>query len=230
MKIFAISDLHLSAKVDKPMDIFGGAWDNYWDVIKNNWVKNVADEDIVLMEGDISWAMFLSDAVPDLEDIASLPGRKLMLKGNHDYWWGSLSKVKAILPPSISVIQNDALRVDGYVIFGSRGWTCPDKKWTEEDQKIYNRESERLKLSVKSAKAIMQEGDKLIGMMHFPPFNTLREDSLFTEIFEKEDVRTVVYGHLHGKNCRVSPKVIKNGVEYYLTSCDQINNALLRIF
>ncbi len=230
MKIFAISDLHLSANVDKPMDIFGGAWDNYWDVIKNNWVKNVTDEDIVLIAGDISWAMFLNDAIPDLEDIGALPGRKIMIKGNHDYWWGSLSKVKSILPPSIYVIQNDALRLDGFVFFGSRGWTCPDKKWTEEDQKIYNRESERLKLSVRTAKSIMQEGDKLIGMMHFPPFNTLREDSLFTEIFEKEEVRTVVYGHLHGKNCRVSPKVIKNGVEYHLTSCDQINNSLLRIF
>lgn len=230
MKIFAISDLHLSAKVDKPMDIFGGAWDNYWGVIKNNWIKNVSDEDIVLIAGDISWAMFLNDAIPDLEDIASLPGRKIMIKGNHDYWWGSLSKVKSVLPPSIYVIQNDALRLDGYVFFGSRGWTCPDKKWTEEDQKIYNRESERLKLSLQCAKKIMQEGDKLVGMMHFPPFNTLREDSLFTEIFEKGEVRTVVYGHLHGKNCRVSPKVVKNGVEYYLTSCDQINNSLLRIF
>lgn len=230
MKIFAISDLHLSANVDKPMDIFGGAWDNYWDVIKNNWKKNVEEDDIVLIAGDISWAMFLNDAIPDLEDIASLPGRKIMIKGNHDYWWGSLSKVKSILPPSIYVIQNDALRLDGFVFFGSRGWTCPDKKWTEEDQKIYNRESERLKLSIGCAKKIMQDGDTLIGMMHFPPFNTLREDSLFTQIFEKENVRTVVYGHLHGKNCRVSPKVIKGGVEYHLTSCDQINNSLLRLF
>ena len=230
MRIFAISDLHLSANVDKPMDIFGGAWDNYWDVIKNNWKKNVQEDDIVLIAGDISWAMFLKDAIPDLEDIASLPGTKIMIKGNHDYWWGSLSKVKSILPPSIHVIQNDALRLDGYVFFGSRGWTCPDKKWTEEDQKIYNRESERLKLSVQCAKKIMQEGDKLVGLMHFPPFNTLRDDSLFTNIFEKENVRTVVYGHLHGKNCRVSSKVVKNGVEYYLTSCDQINNSPVRIF
>lgn len=230
MRIFAISDLHLGANVDKPMDIFGGAWDNYWDVIKNNWKKNVQEDDIVLIAGDISWAMFLNDAIPDLEDIASLPGTKIMIKGNHDYWWGSLSKVKSILPPSIHVIQNDALRLDGYVFFGSRGWTCPDKKWTEEDQKIYNRESERLKLSMQCAKKIMQEGDKLVGLMHFPPFNTLRDDSLFTNIFEKENVRTVVYGHLHGKNCRVSSKVVKNGVEYYLTSCDQINNSPVRIF
>ncbi len=216
--------------MDKPMDIFGGAWDNYWDVIKNNWRKNISDEDIVLISGDISWAMFLNEAIPDLEDIASLPGRKIIIKGNHDYWWGSLSKVKSILPSSIQVIQNDAIKIDGYVFFGSRGWTCPDKKWSEQDEKIYKREGERLKLSVITAKKLMQEGDVLVGMMHFPPFNTLREDSVFTEIFEKEEVRTVVYGHLHGKQSRVAPKVIKNGVEYYLTSCDQINNSPIRLF
>lgn len=230
MKIFAISDLHLSAKVDKPMDIFGGAWDNYWEIIKNNWIKNISDEDVVLIAGDVSWAMFLEEAIPDLEDIASLPGKKIIIKGNHDYWWGSLSKVKSVLPPSISVIQNDAIKIGEYVFLGTRGWTCPDKKWTEQDEKIYKREGERLTLSINSAKKIMQEGDTLIAMMHFPPFNTMRDYSVYTEIFERENIRTVVYGHLHGKQCRVSPKVVKNGVNYYLTSCDQINNSPIRIF
>ncbi len=230
MKIFAISDLHLGANVDKPMDIFGGAWDNYWDIIKNNWIKNVSDEDVVLIAGDVSWAMFLNDAIPDLEDIASLPGTKIIIKGNHDYWWGSLSKVKSVLPSNIRIIQNDAIKIENFVFFGTRGWTCPDKKWTEQDEKIYKREGERLSLSLSSAKKLAREGDTLIAMMHFPPFNTMREDSLYTELFEKEGIRTVVYGHLHGKQSRVSPKVIKGGVNYYLTSCDQINNSPIRLF
>ena len=230
MKVFAISDLHLSASVDKPMDIFGGAWDNYWDIIKNNWRKNITEEDIVLIAGDISWAMYLSEAEPDLKDIQSLPGYKVIIKGNHDYWWSSVTQIRSMLDDKTFVLQNDSVKIGNYVIFGTRGWNCPDKNWTEQDEKIYRREGERLKLAIKSAEQKLADGDTLIGMMHFPPFNVKRDESIFTEIFESTGVRDVVYGHLHGKQSRVTPKVIKNGVSYYLTSCDQINNMPTRIF
>ena len=230
MRVFAISDLHLSASVDKPMDIFGGAWDNYWEVIKNNWRKYINDDDIVLIAGDISWAMYLSEAQPDISDILSLPGYKVIIKGNHDYWWSSVSQIRTMLDDKTFVIQNDSVKIGNYVIFGTRGWNCPDKNWTEQDQKIYLREGERLKLAIKSAQSKLVDGDTLIGMMHYPPFNVKRDESIFTDIFESSGARKVVYGHLHGKQCRVSPKVIKNGVEYYLTSCDQVNNMPVRIF
>lgn len=230
MKVFAISDLHLSASVDKPMNIFGGAWDNYWEVIKNNWRKHISDDDIVLIAGDISWAMYLSEAEPDIRDIQSLPGYKVIIKGNHDYWWSSVSQIRALLDDKTFVLQNDSVKIGNYVVFGTRGWNCPDKNWSEQDEKIYKREGERLKLAIKSAQSKLLDGDTLIGMMHYPPFNVKREDSIFTEIFEQSEVRTVVYGHLHGKQSRVAPKVIKNGVEYHLTSCDQINNIPTRIF
>ena len=230
MKVFAISDLHLSANVDKPMDIFGGAWDNYWEIIKNNWVKHVDEEDVVLISGDISWAMYLEDAVADLKEIGELPGHKVIIKGNHDYWWNSVTKVKEILGRKSYVIQNDALKIGSFVFLGTRGWNCPDKAWTEQDEKIYLREGQRLALSIAAANKIKEDGDTFVGMMHFPPFNVRREDSIFTKTFEESGIRTVVYGHLHGKNCRVSPKVVKNGVSYYLTSCDQVNNMLVRLF
>lgn len=224
MKIFAISDLHLSASVDKPMDIFGGNWLDYWSVIKNNWNKNITEDDVVLISGDISWAMNLDEAIADLEEIGKLPGKKVIIKGNHDYWWSSVSRIRGVLPENVFVLQNDAVKIGNYVFFGSRGWSCPDKEFSAEDEKIYKREASRLRLSLDTAKRIMEEGDELIGMMHFPPFNVRREESEFTSLFESEGIRTVVYGHLHGNACRADKKYVKNGVTYLLTSCDQINN------
>ena len=112
MKIFAISDLHLSFNCDKPMDIFGGNWENYTDKIRNNWIETVDDEDIVLIAGDISWAMKLDEATSDLEWVDKLPGKKIIIKGNHEYWWKSISAVRSVLPNSISAIQNDCIKVD----------------------------------------------------------------------------------------------------------------------
>lgn len=230
MNIYAISDLHLSAAVDKPMDVFGGNWYDYWNVIKSNWRNLVTDDDVVLISGDISWAMTLDEALPDLEDIATLPGKKVIIKGNHDYWWSSVTKIRSVLPEGITVLQNDAVKVGKYVIFGTRGWACPDKAFTQDDEKIYLREATRLTLSLESARRLADEGDELIAMMHFPPFNVRREDTLYTELFEKNDVRTVVYGHLHGNQCRADRKFVKNGVTYLLTSCDQVNNMPVKLF
>ena len=230
MKIYAISDLHISTNTNKPMDIFGGNWIGYMDKIKEDWSYKVSDDDLVLIGGDISWAMDVLDAKTDIESLANLKGNKIMIKGNHDYWWSGIGKVREILPEKFFALQNDSIRFDGVVICGSRCWSVPGSPdFNEQDNKIYLREQERLKLSLKSAQKIMQEGDKLIALIHFPPFNVHRENSGFTDIFEEFKVDAVVYGHLHGKSVRADRLVIKNGIKYYLTSCDQVDNKLTEV-
>ncbi len=230
MKIFAISDLHMSTNTNKPMDIFGGNWVGYLEKIFEDWTEKVTDEDLVLIGGDISWAMDIDEAKIDIEKLSSLKGKKVLIKGNHDYWWSGIGKVRDILPDNFYALQNDSIRFDGVVICGSRCWSVPGSPdFKEQDLKIYNREIERLKLSLKDAKKLQQEGDKLIALVHFPPFNVHRESNSFTEIFSEYGVDTVVYGHLHGKNVRADRLVIKDGIKYYLTSCDQTDNKLTEL-
>lgn len=230
MKIYAISDLHISTNTNKPMDVFGGNWVNYLEKIHADWESKVTDEDVVLIGGDISWAMNIEDAKKDIETLVPLKGKKVFIKGNHDYWWSGITKVRDIMPPDFYALQNDSIRFNGFVICGSRCWCVPGSPdFNESDQKIYLREVERLKLSLSSAKKMMQEGDKLIALIHYPPFNVKRENSLFTDLFEKEGVDTVIYGHLHGKDVRSDKLVVKNGIKYYLTSCDQVDNKLTLI-
>lgn len=226
MKIFAISDLHLSNSCDKPMDIFGGHWEGYAEKIIANWKAKIKNDDLVLIAGDISWAMKLDEAKADLEWIHDLPGKKIIIKGNHEYWWKSISAVREILPDSIHAIQNDAIKIDDYIICGTRGWTVPekDKDFDDEDLKIYKREVERLKLTLMSAKVLKGDTDaKIVAMMHFPPFGADKEQSEFTKLFEEYNVDKVVFGHLHGYvNCDLVSEI--NGVTYYFTSCDHIKN------
>jgi len=224
MKIFAISDLHLSTNSDKPMDIFGGAWGNYVQEIGQNWHECVDHGDLVLIAGDISWAMTFEQAKADLEYLAALPGKKVILRGNHDYWWKSISYLRTNFPEGIYAVQNDCLRFDNFLIFGSRGWVSPEGKQAPEDEKIYNREIERMKLSAAAMKKMRREGDRVIAMTHYPPFNSRREGSPFTDIFEEADCESVVFGHLHGRGVRMNKFMELGGVKYYLTSCDQIAN------
>ena len=232
MKIYAISDLHISTNTDKPMDVFGGNWVGYLDKIKADWQEKVSDDDVVLIAGDISWAMTIEEAKPDLDFFKDLKGKKIFIKGNHDFWWSGIGKVRDIMPENCFALQNDSIRIDelGVVVCGSRGWSVPGSPdFDDKDLKIYLRETERFKLSLKSAEKLMKEGDKLIAMIHYPPFNVRRENSLFTDLFEKYGVSDVVYGHLHGKDCRTDLKIEKNGVRYILTSCDQVDNKLTLI-
>lgn len=231
MKIFAISDLHISTNTDKPMDVFGGKWVGYLEKIYADWQEKVKDEDVVLIGGDISWAMNIDDAKEDVATFSSLKGKKILIKGNHDYWWSGIGKVRDMLPENVFALQNDAIRLkEGYVICGSRLWSVPGSPdFTEQDEKIYKRETERLRLSLTTAKSMMKEGDKLIALIHYPPFNVKREPTSFTELFEEYGVDSVIYGHLHGKDVRADRLVIKNGIKYYLTSCDQVDNQLVEI-
>lgn len=230
MKIFAISDLHISTNTNKPMDVFGGNWVGYLEKIYADWESKVSDDDLVLIAGDISWAMSIDDAVKDISTFAALKGKKIIIKGNHDYWWSGIGKVRDSLPESVYALQNDSVKIGDVVICGSRGWTVPGAPdFTEQDMKLYKRETERLKLSLSSAKKLAENGEKIIAMIHYPPFNVRRESSAYTDVFEEFGVDSVIYGHLHGKDVRADKFLIKNGIKYYLTSCDLVDNKLTEI-
>ncbi len=231
MKIFAISDLHLTTTEDKPMDIFGMSWVGHWDKIKTDWLAKVTTDDIVLIAGDVSWAMNAQNALSDLTEIDKLPGKKIIIRGNHDYWWTSFKKLSAMPLNSIFFIQNNAIRIDNYVFCGTRGWMVPESdKQGAEDKKIFDREVIRLKLTLEEGKKLYKEGDKIIAMIHFPPFNSRFDNSSLTELFALYNVDKVIYGHLHGENGRYKAVVNKGSTDYYLTSCDFLNNSLLQIY
>lgn len=230
MKIFAISDLHLSVNNPKPMDIFGPTWEGYLDKIFAEWKEKVGEDDLVLLAGDFSWAMKLEDTAPDFALLEDLPGKKIIIRGNHDYWWKSISAVRAVLPKDFYAIQNDAYKFGEYVICGTRLWNLPDerKKQTEADEKIYKRELIRLELTLQNAKKIQTGDEKIICMLHYPPYTFKEEDNEVTALLEKYGVSKVVYGHIHAY-CKQNLVLEKNGIVYYLTSCDIVGNRLVEI-
>lgn len=226
MNIFAISDPHLSIANPKPMDIFGCNWENHFETMSRHWKATVSKEDIVLIAGDISWAMKLEDALVDLQALGSLPGRKVILRGNHDYWWNSITRIRAALPVGMYALQNDSLMIEDVCICGSRGWLCPGSAaFCAQDEKIYDREVVRMGLSLVSMKST---GKLRIAMTHYPPFNERQEPSGFTQLFEQYGVDIALYGHLHSKSCWGAFEGERNGVIYKLTSCDFLDfNPLL---
>lgn len=231
MKIFAVSDLHLSIASDKPMNVFGGSWEGYWEKIKENWLNKVTENDVVLIAGDISWGMSLEQALPDLEAIAALPGKKVLTKGNHDYWWSTYKKITSLNLENMYFIQNNAVKIGDYIFCGTRGWTVDDDdNLSPEDKKIYDREVIRLGLTLKSAEQLRVNGETVVGMIHYPPFNYRFEDSDFTKLFEEYGVKKVIYGHLHGNSARFKDVVNKRETNFYLTSCDFLKNDLLEIY
>ncbi len=226
MNIYAVSDLHLSINNPKPMDIFGAVWDNYLDDIERS-LDCVGNDDLVLLAGDLSWAMTLDGAVADLEYIGKYNGKKVITRGNHDYWWKSISAVRAALPPDVYAIQNDCMRFDDVIVCGSRGWSVDDR--SDDGKKLYARELIRIEMSLAAMQKIRTDKDKVVFMLHYPPFNVRFENTPVTDLFEKYGVNAVVYGHLHGKNCYAKKFLLKNGVKYYLTSCDQVGNAAVKV-
>jgi predicted phosphohydrolase len=231
MKVFAIGDLHLSSFKPKSMDIFGDHWADHWRKIKEDWLERVSDEDVVLVCGDLSWAMRLLEALPDLDEICRLPGKKVLLRGNHDYWWSSITKIQEYLFNQTYILQNNHYVFDDVIIVGTRGWTVPNgstDKTDKEDEAIYAREAIRLSLSLDGARD-KREGKKKIAMMHFPPFNEKRQPSEFTQRFEEFGVDQVVYGHLHGEGIKAAFNGTINGIEYSLVSCDFTDFKLKRI-
>ena len=234
MSIFAIGDLHLSfdERISKPMDIFGSRWENHAERLKQNWEENIGKDDTVLVCGDISWGLRLEEAMADLKWIESLPGRKIITKGNHDLWWGSIKRLNDI-SEKIRFLQNDAVLIfDGdkkVSICGTRGWICPGTDgFDEHDEKIFKRELIRLEMSLEDAKR--HEPDVTIAMLHYPPCNDKFQPSEFTKMLSSYGVKTCIYGHLHGKDAfKNGFQGILNGVEYKLVSLDYIEANPIKI-
>jgi predicted phosphohydrolase len=223
MRIWGISDLHLSFSTNKPMDVFGDHWRGHAERMQQAWDEMVAPEDIVLCPGDLSWAMRLEEAKIDLAWIAARPGLKILGRGNHDYWWSSIGKVRAALMPGCIALQNDAVDLGELVVAGSRCWAAPGAlDFTPEDQKIYERELLRLRLSLESAKKIA-DGRPIIAAIHYPPFAANKTPTGFSELLEEFGVVACVYGHLHGARAhRTAVKETVRGIRYYLIACDYL--------
>lgn len=230
MRLFAIGDLHLPGGQEKPMDVFGGHWEGHFDRISADWRARVTQDDVVLIPGDTSWAMQLSDAIPDLRAIGELPGRKILIKGNHDYWWGGIGQVRRALPEGMMAIQHDVVDLGDVVVTGTRGWAYPTAEATlsPEDERIFNREMIRLELALTAARKAAEERP-IVVMLHYPPLYLQGRDTPFTQLLEKYAVHTVVYGHLHGAGVRAGFTGEWNGVRYMLTSCDSLAFALAEV-
>jgi len=230
MNIFAISDLHLSltapwrdglpARLAKPMDIFGQAWADYPGPLAERWQHLVGPEDTVLIAGDISWAMTLAETVHDFAYLQALPGRKLIIKGNHDYWWQSLSRVRKALPPSVEALQHSAARAGGWAVCGTRGWLTPAHRdfQESEDRKIYERELLRLEMALAEG---VRFNLPMIVMLHYPPLLPEEEESGFTRLLDAYPVTDCVYGHLHGDKASAFEGERK-GVRYHNCSADRL--------
>jgi uncharacterized protein len=221
MGLYAISDLHLALSGDKPMDVFGEHWYKHHEKIKNNWLEKISDEDTILIAGDISWSMKMEEGLKDLDWIHELPGRKIFVRGNHDYWWQSISKLNNLYE-DMNFIQNNYFAYEDYAICGTRGWTCPGgEHFTEHDEKIYSRELIRLKLSLDLA--VKNGYKKFMVMIHYPPTNERFEETEIIKIFKEYGVEKVFYGHLHGYSLKRVMVGEVEGIEYILTSADYIN-------
>ena len=187
MKVFAISDLHLSGVKEKPMNIFGEVWEGHFEKISADWRAKVTDEDIVLIGGDTSWGMKLEEGMFDVARLAGLPGRKVFIRGNHDYWWSAITRVRTLAPDdTFFFLQNDCVKFENVIIAGSRGWTCPGSAdYTEHDEKLYLREAERFRLAFCEVGKVREEGDTLIALIHYPPMGIRKEETLFTRLFDE---------------------------------------------
>ena len=229
MRLFAISDLHLSYGVDKPMHVFGEHWRGHGEKIAEAWDRDISDEDWVLVGGDTSWGLSMAEAQPDLDWLGDRPGTKILIKGNHCTWWSSMSKVRKALPDSVIPLQNTAVKMDdGTVVVGSRLWDPPGAPWADEKaEKIFERELGRLRLSIEAGAKL--EGERTIALVHYPPRYTDGRTTPAVPILEEAGVEACIYGHLHGKDHKYGFQGEAGGIRYYLTACDAIDFAPIEI-
>jgi uncharacterized protein len=250
MSIWALADLHLSFSTpSKSMEAFGPLWTNYAEKIKKNWLSHVVDEDLVLIPGDISWAMRLDEALIDLKWIDALPGTKLLLRGNHDYWWSSSSKLSKVMPPSIHFIQNNAFTWNDVTIGGTRLWDSEEytfgpyihfqeglemtkapsldrEEQRAADRKIFTRELERLRLSLKQ---LDSKARVRIALTHYPPIGADLKPSATSAILEEFNIDFAIFGHLHSVKKGMPLFGQARGIKYFLTSCDYLDFSPLRV-
>jgi len=220
LSLFAIGDLHLSFGTNKPMDIFGG-WDNYVERLKINWLNNINEKDTVVIVGDLSWGMSLEQANMDFSFVNSLSGKKIILKGNHDYWWTTKNKMEIFFDKNgyntLNILNNNHFSYDQYGICGTRGWINDTN--VEADKKVLLREAGRLNTSIESAK---KDGLIPIVFLHYPPIYATSYNYEILEVLHKHDIKQCFYGHIHGKSCEYSINGERDGIKYTLISSDFI--------
>lgn len=234
MAIYAIADLHLSFGENKPMSIFGENWEGHSEKIKKNWIDKVKPEDTVVLPGDFSWAMYLEDTLQDFSYLNSLPGRKLLLKGNHDYWWTTVTNMKKYLQENhfdnIDFLYNNSFMVEDQILTGTRGWNLLE---SDNSSKMINRESIRLKLSIEDGIQKYGNDKEIIVFMHYPPItqNSIHNHQFldFIEIMKQYQVKKCYYGHLHGKSHQDAIEGNIEGIEFKLVSSDYLNFDLCKI-
>lgn len=242
MRIFAIGDVHLpGGPRNKKMDVFGPIWSGHVDQVSRNWNDIARDDDVLLLVGDLSWAMVLAEAQEDLAWIRSLRGRIVVIKGNHDFWWKGIGQVREALGPSITALQYSHVVIDGVAIVGTRGWQCPGSAgagdlmvgdgekgagstvYTENDARLYRKEVGRLRLGLERLSDSGESHDRLVVALHYPPMNPEHEVSGFTELIDEYGADVVVHGHLHGEaSIATAFTGERKGVEYHCVSADAV--------
>ena len=233
MSIYTIGDLHLSFSGEKPMDIFGYNWENHTEKMKNNWIEKVKKEDTVILPGDFSWATYLEDTYKDFDFLNSLPGNKIMSKGNHDYWWATVTSMKKYLRENdfnnIEFLYNNAYLVENKIIVGTRGWI---NSWrSQENYKILKRENDRLKLSIEDGIKKYGNTKEMVAFIHYPPFykEVVPEEIDFIKTLNKFNIKKCYYAHLHGESHREAIEGNINGIEFKLVSSDYLKFDLIEI-
>ena len=234
MSIYTIGDLHLSFKENKPMSIFGDNWEGHEEKIKNDWIENVKEEDLVVIPGDFSWSTYLKDTDSDFNYLNSLPGKKLLLKGNHDYWWTTVTRMRDFLKQNefenIDFIYNNAYEFENCIIAGTRGWSQTEEN---EDKRLLKREAIRLELSIQNGINTYGDNKKIIIFMHYPPINnsniTKNEANEFIRIMQKYKIKKCFYGHLHSNSIKEAVEGKHFGINFKLVSADGLDFKLYKI-
>lgn len=229
MALFVLSDPHLSFSTNKPMDVFGARWENHAEKLDAAWREIVSENDTVIIPGDVSWAMTLDEAVEDFSFINSLPGKKIILKGNHDYWWQSMKKLGEFCElhsfSTLSFLHNTAVEAEGFIICGSRGWSN-DPPLSEEDKKIIAREACRFELSISEGEKLQKKifertgtCPEILVFSHYPHLSPGQDTSPICEVLVRHSIKRVFFGHLHGACESRLPKKIA-GLESQIVSAD----------
>ena len=234
MSIFVIADLHLSFKNPKPMEIFGDNWENHAEKIKKDWITKVTEKDLVVLPGDFSWETYLEDTILDFEYINNLPGKKLMLKGNHDYWWTTITSMKKFLQENnftnIDFLYNNSFEFEEKILCGTRGWNITDE---ENNEKLINRELGRLELSLQDGIKKYNEGKEIIVFMHYPPITNNMiysgAENKFINLMKKYNIKKCYYGHLHGQSIKDAVEGEIQGINFKLVSADSLDFKLIKL-
>ena len=230
MAIYTIADLHLSFNTDKPMDVFGENWQNYEEKIKQDWLSKVSKSDLVVLPGDFSWAMYLDETGKDFEFINNLPGKKILLKGNHDYWWTTVTNMRNFIKENkfenIDFLHNNSYEFEGKIIAGTKGWNLSEDA---EDIRLTKREVARLELSIKSGIEKYGNDKEIIVFMHYPPVTKNYMNTDYIEIMKKYNIKRCYYGHLHSQAINDAVEGNVNGIELKLVSSDGLKFELLKV-